>query len=65
MGRPLRPTAVEVAYHTLNRANARRTRFEDDGYSAAFARVLEQVCEARKDGSPQRGWGKLPMDVRL
>jgi hypothetical protein len=29
----------------LNRANARRTLFDDDGDYAAFERVLTQACE--------------------
>jgi putative transposase len=45
MGRPLRPTSADVVYHVLNRANARRTLFEDDGDYAAFERVLAQACE--------------------
>ena len=45
MGRPLRPTSADVVYHVLNRANARRTLFEDDGDYAAFARVLGRACE--------------------
>lgn len=45
MGRPLRPTAADVVYHVLNRANARRTLFEDDRDYAAFERVLTQACE--------------------
>ena len=45
MGRPLRPTSADVVYHVLNRANARRTLFEDDGDYAAFERVLMQACE--------------------
>jgi putative transposase len=45
MGRPLRPTSADVVYHVLNRANARRTLFEDDGDYAAFERVLTQACE--------------------
>lgn len=44
MGRPLRPTSADVVYHVLNRANARRTLFEDDGDYAAFERVLAQAC---------------------
>lgn len=32
-------------YHVLNRANVRRTLFEDDGDYAAFARVLWKACE--------------------
>jgi len=44
MGRPLRPTSADVVYHVLNRANARRTLF-DDGDFAAFERVLGQACE--------------------
>lgn len=45
MGRPLRPTAADVAYYVLNRANAHRTLFEDDGDYIAFERVLLQACE--------------------
>lgn len=44
MGRPLRPTSGEVVYHVLNRANACRTLFEDDGDFAAFERVLTRAC---------------------
>jgi len=44
MGRPLRPTSADVVYHVLNRANARRTLFDDDGDYAAFERVLTQAC---------------------
>jgi putative transposase len=43
MGRPLRPTSADVVYHVLNRANARRTLFDDDGDYAAFERVLAQA----------------------
>jgi hypothetical protein len=32
-------------YHVLNRANARRTLFEDDEGYAAFEWVLGQACE--------------------
>jgi len=45
MGRPLRPTSADVVYHVLNRANARRTLFDDDGDYAAFELVLGQACE--------------------
>jgi putative transposase len=45
MGRALRPTSADVVYHVLNRANARRTLFEEDGDYAAFERVLAQACE--------------------
>lgn len=45
MGRPLRPSAAEVVYHVLNRANARRTLFENDGDYGAFERVLAQACQ--------------------
>ena len=45
MGRPLRPTSADVVYHVLNRANARRTLFRDDGDYTAFERVLTQACE--------------------
>jgi putative transposase len=44
MGRPLRPTAANVVYHVLNRANARMTLFDVDGDYAAFQRVLTQAC---------------------
>lgn len=44
MGRPLRPTSADVVYHVLNRANARRPLFDDDGDYAAFERVLVQAC---------------------
>jgi hypothetical protein len=46
MWRPWRPTSREVVYHVLNRANARRTLFENEGDYAAFARVLEQPVRA-------------------
>ena len=36
MGRTLRPTSANLVYHVLNRANARRTLFDDDGDYAAF-----------------------------
>ena len=45
MGRPLRAASGNDVYHVLNRANARRTLFEDDGDYAAFERVLVQACE--------------------
>jgi len=45
MGRPLRPTSADMVYHVLNRANARRMLFNDDGDYAAFERVLGQACE--------------------
>lgn len=44
MGRPLRPTAADVAYHVLNRANGRQRLFDDDGDYAAFEQVLAQAC---------------------
>jgi putative transposase len=44
MGRPLRPTSADVVYHVLNRANARRTLFDNDADYAAFERVLAQAC---------------------
>jgi putative transposase len=34
-----------LVYHVLNRANGRRTLFNDDGDYAAFERVLAQACE--------------------
>jgi REP element-mobilizing transposase RayT len=45
MGRPLRPMSADVVSHVLNRANARRMRFEDDRDYAAFSRVQGQACE--------------------
>jgi hypothetical protein len=48
MGRPLRPTSADVVYHVLNRANARRTLFDDDGDYAAFERVLVSACAPSK-----------------
>lgn len=44
MGRPLRTTTADIVYHVLNRANARRTLFEDNGDYAAFERILTQAC---------------------
>ncbi|MEQ1562762.1 MAG: transposase [Nitrospiraceae bacterium] len=44
MGRPLRAASGEIVYHVLNRANARRPLFDDDGDYAAFERVLGQAC---------------------
>jgi hypothetical protein len=38
MGRPLRAAQGGLVYHTLNRANARLTIFEDDGDFAALER---------------------------
>ena len=40
MERPLRPTSADVVYHGLNRANARRTLFEDGEDYAGFERML-------------------------
>ena len=45
MGRPLRAASGDLVYHVLNRANARRTLFDDDGDYIAFERVLVQACE--------------------
>lgn len=45
MGRPLRAAPGEMVYHVLNRANARRTLFEDDGAYLAFERVLGEACD--------------------
>jgi len=45
MGRPLRAAPGDTVYHVLNRANARRTLFEDDGDYIAFQRVLAQACD--------------------
>ena len=44
MGRLLRTASGDLVYHVLNRANARRTLFEDEGDYAAFERVLAQAC---------------------
>ena len=40
MGRPLRAASADIVYHVLNRANARRQLFDDDGDYRAFERVL-------------------------
>ena len=34
---------MDVAYHSLNRANVRRTLFDADGNYAAFERVLSEA----------------------
>ena len=57
---PVHPTSANVVSHVLNRANARRTLFEDDGDYAAYERVLEQ---ARKKDSLQRCRVKLSMET--
>ena len=44
MGRPLRTASADIVYHVLNRANARRTLFQEDGDYTAFERVLAQAC---------------------
>ncbi len=44
MGRSLRTAAGAVVYHVLNRANARKVLFEDEGDYSAFERVLVQAC---------------------
>ena len=44
MGRSLRAASGDLVYHVLNRANARRTLFADEGDYAAFERVLAQAC---------------------
>ena len=44
MGRSLRAASGDLVYHVLNRANARRTLFADEGDYAAFERVLEHAC---------------------
>ena len=43
MGRPRRAAQGGLVYHTLNRANARLTIFEDDGDFTAFERVLAEA----------------------
>jgi putative transposase len=43
MGRPPRAAEGGLVYHTLNRANARLTIFEDDGHFAAFERILAEA----------------------
>ena len=48
MGRPLRAASADVMYHVINRANARRTLFDDDGDYAAFERVLAQAWGEKK-----------------
>ena len=39
MGRPLRTASDGLVYHVLNRANARRTLFDDEEDYAEFERV--------------------------
>ena len=43
MGRPLRAAQGGLVYHTLNRANARLTIFEDEGDFTAFERILAEA----------------------
>src|SRR3954464_10808715 len=43
MGRPPRAAEGRLVSHTLNRANARLTIFEDDGDFAAFERILAEA----------------------
>lgn len=45
MGRPLRTTPGGLAYHVLNRANARMRLFEDARDYAAFEQVMGQACQ--------------------
>ena len=45
MGRPLRASEGGFVYHVLNRANARRTIFEDADDYPAFEAVLEQAVQ--------------------
>lgn len=45
MGRPHRAAEGGYVYHVLNRANARRTIFEDEEDFAAFEKVLSQAVE--------------------
>jgi putative transposase len=44
MGRPLRAGRGGLVYHTLNRANARLTIFEDLGDFTAFERILAEAA---------------------
>ncbi len=43
MGRPRRAAQGGLVYHTLNRANARLTIFEDEGDFIAFERILAEA----------------------
>jgi putative transposase len=43
MGRPLRAAQGGLVYHTLNRANARLTIFEDEGDYTTFERILAEA----------------------
>jgi putative transposase len=43
MGRPARAAQGGLAYHTLNRADARIAIFGDDGDFAAFERILAEA----------------------
>ena len=43
MGRPLRAAQGGLVYHTLSRADARLTIFEDEGDFTAFARILAEA----------------------
>lgn len=45
MPRPLRAAAGGFVYHVLNRGNARRTIFQDEGDYRAFERILAEVQE--------------------
>src|SRR6267143_2529312 len=45
MGRPRRAAEGGYVYHVLNRANARRTIFRDDGDYEAFEAVLLEAVE--------------------
>lgn len=65
MGRPLRAAEGGYVYHVLNRANARRNIFEDDGDYEAFEETLYQAVErnAKRAGLKRRAeqwrWGSL------
>jgi putative transposase len=45
MGRPRRAAAGGIAYHVLNRANARLSIFRQDADYEAFERILEEAVE--------------------
>ena len=45
----MRPTSRDVVFHELNRANAHRTLFEDDGDSAVCGGVYWNLTPCRLD----------------
>ena len=43
----MRPTSADVVYHVLNRANALRTLFEDDGDYASVNGCSESCLDSQ------------------